>query len=83
MDTYETYRRILSLATDTGHAELKLWRETVDAFDAGHLDWHAVAKIMRQSTAAPMQGPGRATVYRRLDQWRQLLVDLDNPGRGA
>lgn len=81
MDTYETHRRILSLATDVGHAELKLWRETVDAFDAGHLDWHGVAKIMRQSTAVEILGPSRATVYRRLDQWRDLLADLSNPSR--
>lgn len=80
MDTYETYNRILTLATAAAHADLMFRREVVTAHDAGRLDVDAVRRLISHRDRT---SPSRATAYRRLDQWREEVSDLANPGRGA
>lgn len=86
MAPYDTYNTVRNLATDAAHAELKFWRNVVEAYDADAIDIEAVRRLVAEHEwhiTRTMTMPSRATAYRRLDHWRSVIADLSNPGRGA
>lgn len=83
MSHFETYQRILSNATDLGHAEIVFWRSVIEAHQADRLSVEDIGKLVAATSITRPLKTSRATTYRLIEKWTALLADLDNPGRGA
>lgn len=58
------------------------WRSLLEAHRANRLDIDDIRGLIH-STSITRTRPSRATTYRLLERWTDVLADMDNPGRGA
>lgn len=82
MSHFDTYQQLLTNAMAVGHAEFTFWRSVVEAHQADRIDIEDIRTLMHES-ARNQAKPSRATAYRHLERWSDLMGDMANPGRGA